>query len=409
MAAAKGKDFVLIGPPGTGKSQTIANLIAQCLAEHKTVLFVSEKIAALDVVFRRLRQVDLGDFCLELHSSKARKLDVLKQLDHSWNAKGENNAEEWRKEAQRLRSLRDQLNMFVEHLHRRRHNGLTAYGAMGRVIAGPDLPGLGLSWPSIDTHDVEALDALRQLAERLDLNAQQVGAIVGSPMALIAHAEWSPNWQQSLLKGAQELIPLAAGLEIAAAAFRRTIGLPDLALDSRARDALAALARLLPEAAGRDWRFALRPDARTLSEDLRRGLDLLDRHQEIGRQLSVRYWAEATTLNLDQLQDQWTKATGWPMSWLRRRPVRTALAAVAKDKRKADVQADIDCLIKLRALESEIGGIQDLQAKTGGLWVGLKTRTEEVEKALVFQKALSTAIASLATTPETLAAVKNPL
>ena len=54
VAAAEGRDFVLIGPPGTGKSQTIANIIAQCLASSKTVLFVAEKAAALDVVHRRL-------------------------------------------------------------------------------------------------------------------------------------------------------------------------------------------------------------------------------------------------------------------------------------------------------------------------------------------------------------------
>lgn len=66
MAAVRSKDFVLIGPPGTGKSQTISNLIAQCLAEGKRVLFVSEKIASLDVVYRRPREVNLGEFCLEL-------------------------------------------------------------------------------------------------------------------------------------------------------------------------------------------------------------------------------------------------------------------------------------------------------------------------------------------------------
>ena len=54
LAAAKGRSFVLEGPPGTGKSQTITNLIAHCLAEGKTVLFVSEKMAALNVVHDRL-------------------------------------------------------------------------------------------------------------------------------------------------------------------------------------------------------------------------------------------------------------------------------------------------------------------------------------------------------------------
>lgn len=83
IAAANGKDFVLIGPPGTGKSQTIANLISQCIAEHKTVLFVSEKIAALNVVYRRLYDIGLGDFCLELHSNKARKTEILNQLDRA--------------------------------------------------------------------------------------------------------------------------------------------------------------------------------------------------------------------------------------------------------------------------------------------------------------------------------------
>ncbi|MBR5244384.1 MAG: DUF4011 domain-containing protein, partial [Thermoguttaceae bacterium] len=54
LNAAAGKNFVLQGPPGTGKSQTIANIIAHCLAEGKSTLFVSEKRAALDVVYRRL-------------------------------------------------------------------------------------------------------------------------------------------------------------------------------------------------------------------------------------------------------------------------------------------------------------------------------------------------------------------
>lgn len=80
LCAKKGLSFVLQGPPGTGKSQTITNIIAECMADGKKILFVSEKMAALDVVRRRLTNAGLGDFCLTLHSHKANKKEVLEQL-----------------------------------------------------------------------------------------------------------------------------------------------------------------------------------------------------------------------------------------------------------------------------------------------------------------------------------------
>jgi very-short-patch-repair endonuclease len=75
-----GTSMVVQGPPGTGKSQTIVNLIAQALATGKTVLFVSEKKAALDVVKQRLDRVGLGAACLELHSNKVKKKSVIEEL-----------------------------------------------------------------------------------------------------------------------------------------------------------------------------------------------------------------------------------------------------------------------------------------------------------------------------------------
>ena len=75
-----GRNLVVEGPPGTGKSQTIVNLIAELLAEGKSVLFVSEKMAALDVVKDRLTNVGLGKFVLELHSHKTRRKKFLKDL-----------------------------------------------------------------------------------------------------------------------------------------------------------------------------------------------------------------------------------------------------------------------------------------------------------------------------------------
>ena len=75
-----GRSFVLQGPPGTGKSQTITNIIAQCLYDDKKVLFVSEKLSALNVVYDKIKKLGLEEFCLELHSHKSNKKEVIKEL-----------------------------------------------------------------------------------------------------------------------------------------------------------------------------------------------------------------------------------------------------------------------------------------------------------------------------------------
>lgn len=79
--AVDGKNLVIEGPPGTGKSQTITNLIAAAMAQGKKVLFVAEKLAALEVVRSRLDNAGLGEFCLEIHSHKSQKRKVLDEVD----------------------------------------------------------------------------------------------------------------------------------------------------------------------------------------------------------------------------------------------------------------------------------------------------------------------------------------
>ena len=75
-----GVSFVMQGPPGTGKSQTITNIIAEALADGKKILFVSEKSAALQVVLKRLKEVQLDDFCLSLHNYKANKKEIIDNI-----------------------------------------------------------------------------------------------------------------------------------------------------------------------------------------------------------------------------------------------------------------------------------------------------------------------------------------
>lgn len=80
LAIHEGRNLVIQGPPGTGKSQTITNIIAHAIGQGKKVLFVAEKMAALEVVKRRLDNIGIGDACLELHSHKANKKDLLGEL-----------------------------------------------------------------------------------------------------------------------------------------------------------------------------------------------------------------------------------------------------------------------------------------------------------------------------------------
>lgn len=121
LLAKKGASFIIQGPPGTGKSQTITNIIAECLAAGKKVLFVSEKMAALDVVHKRLTAAGLQDFCLTLHSHKANKKEIMDQLRNSLHLsriKAEL-SDKVNKELIYLKDSRDELNAYAKQVFER--------------------------------------------------------------------------------------------------------------------------------------------------------------------------------------------------------------------------------------------------------------------------------------------------
>jgi len=115
--AKEGKSFVLQGPPGTGKSQSITNIIAEALHDHKKVLFVSEKLAALNVVYNNLKKAGLTDFALELHSDKSDKQAVFGELAKSLYAYKTSLSEQEKDDIDDLIAARKELDFYAKSIH----------------------------------------------------------------------------------------------------------------------------------------------------------------------------------------------------------------------------------------------------------------------------------------------------
>ncbi|MCZ6795053.1 MAG: DUF4011 domain-containing protein, partial [Planctomycetota bacterium] len=169
LAVKNGASLVLEGPPGTGKSQTITNIVAECLAAGKRVLFVSEKMAALEVVYNRLRHVGLADFCLELHSRHTSKRSVVEELGRTL-ALGDQRpgTPESDRALTRLQGIRERLNRHVESLAAPLAPlGVTPYEALSRVAALEETPEVALGLEDVASWDRDRFDAALALLEQL--------------------------------------------------------------------------------------------------------------------------------------------------------------------------------------------------------------------------------------------------
>jgi len=187
-AAAEGKTFVLQGPPGTGKSQTITNLIAHAISLGKRVLFVAEKSAALEVVQRRLTQVGLAPYVLELHSHKSGKLQVLEQFRAALDSQATPEPPQWETSSRKLGEEREHLNSYVEALHRSRAGGFSIFQALGqlsRLGAGPTC-----ATPATCADAPERFDALRGHVDQLARALTSLGPIAQSPWQGCQVSSW---------------------------------------------------------------------------------------------------------------------------------------------------------------------------------------------------------------------------
>lgn len=175
----RGRDMVIQGPPGTGKSQTIANIIASAVADGKSVLFVAEKMAALEVVKRRLDATGVGDACLELHSNKANKRALLEELRRTWEL-GPPRGQDPGTLNSRLLVARDLLNDHANRMHEVHDaSGLTPFQVVGQLsrlrLDGEKPSDMALEKPESWSNDefVERHDVICELVDRI--------AVIGRP------------------------------------------------------------------------------------------------------------------------------------------------------------------------------------------------------------------------------------
>ena len=173
-AATSGQTFVLEGPPGTGKSQTITNLLADALSNGKRVLFVAEKRAALDVVRERLDGIGLGPFSLNLHDKSARPNAVRAQIKAALEATIRADEAGLRASLETAETSRGSLRRYAERLHSTNPAGLSLYSARAHLLAAPDdVAALDVPTAFVAETSPDRLEhvrsVLRQLPETADL------------------------------------------------------------------------------------------------------------------------------------------------------------------------------------------------------------------------------------------------
>lgn len=172
--AVGGRTFVLEGPPGTGKSQTITNLLAHAMAAGRRVLFVAEKRAALDVVKKRLESVGLGELSLDLHDKSARPAAVRAQIKQALELRVSHDQDLLRTKLQAVEASRRTLARYAERLHEENSVGHSLYAARSRELAAdPDVTPLDVPKTLVASGGPETFDTVAQvmrgLPEKTDL------------------------------------------------------------------------------------------------------------------------------------------------------------------------------------------------------------------------------------------------
>ena len=385
-AARDGASLVIEGPPGTGKSQTIANIIAGCLADGRTVLFVSEKLAALDVVKRRLDRVGLGDFCLELHSTKATRRAVAAELGRLLE-KGPYARAKPPAGAEKLLRLRTRLNEYVAALHEPFGPArVTPYDAIGRAALLADVPDVPAPLDGWEAWDAARLDAMTETLERLGRRLRDVSPPAENPWRGATRTDVSDSAQPRAADLCRRLAEETGACAAAAEALAATLGAPPPGTLGEVRALARAAAALLdtPEPAGRLLGSNLWDEP---TDELRAFLSKAGRIAETLRWMDARYgpgaldaadWAGIH----ERCRRYWASVLRWlrPAYWSDRGVLRR-LRAPGHRPPLAELTAELKRLADTQALKDELSGADEIGTKYfDDAWAGPGTDWPQLTK-----------------------------
>jgi len=191
--AVAGRTFVLEGPPGTGKSQTITNLLTRAVAEGRRVLFVAEKRAALDVVRARLGSVGMAPFCLDLHDKASKPIAVRAQIKRALEHAVSVDQQGYDRDREELRSATRALSRYTSRLHEVNGAQLSVYSAHTQLLTLGDHAELPVPTALLTPIGASAVATVRRTCQTLPETADPAHPSERHSWGFVDNGDLAPN------------------------------------------------------------------------------------------------------------------------------------------------------------------------------------------------------------------------
>ena len=307
--AVHDKTFILHGPPGTGKSQTITNIIANALYKGKRVLFVAEKMAALSVVQNRLAGIGLAPFCLEIHSNKTKKSTVISQLKETTEIIRRTPPEEFMKEAERLLKLRTELNKYIEALHKEYPFGLSLYDAIIHYQLTDVEPCFDIPSSYLDNLDKDRFSHWEDAIESLVSTANACGHPYLHPLTGIFIREYSSAIKEEALQTLATFIGLLTAIQSKLPVFSALLENTDIHPTRKDFNIISAIIRKILDIPELTPELLTTPLLNETLEEYRKVTEHGRKRDEIKAEIENGFTKEVLKINAGPMLAEWNRVS----------------------------------------------------------------------------------------------------